>query len=284
MKIEIIFRKALLVAIVATLIVSTATAATTTVYASHSDKKTGKSSIPPITFPSGKSSDNSHSSSDQSSSKSNPQQPTTLAGGSDNNPAPSTSTTPSGKNEGPTGATPKCTGDTIESCPIPPGEDLGTNCPSGATVVNGRCTVQGNPFPVHCPSGVTVFGLNTKCPPPPSDCKDGSIVTFFNNCHLQKDCFKVPFGVDTSRIVCIHSRTVVHNTHTTIIQQVPTATSPNDVNLMIVTTCTADQNNGVLSGNLAALCDSTITMMHNDGLDAQLPQVDMYLKARGLLQ
>jgi hypothetical protein len=53
---------------------------------------------------------------------------------------------------------------------------------------------------------------------------------------------------------------------------------------MIVTTCTADQNNGILNGNLAALCDSTITMMHNDGLDAQLPQVDLYLKARGLLQ
>jgi hypothetical protein len=71
---------------------------------------------------------------------------------------------------------------------------------------------------------------------------------------------------------------VTHNT----IQQVPVAT--NDINLLLVTTCTADENNGVLSGNLAALCDASITMMHDDGVNAQLPQVDMYLKARGLLQ
>lgn len=52
--------------------------------------------------------------------------------------------------------------------------------------------------------------------------------------------------------------------------------------LGIVTICTADQNNGISNGNLTAICDSSITMMHNNGLDAQLPQVDMYLKQEKL--
>jgi hypothetical protein len=111
----------------------------------------------------------------------------------------------------------------------------------------------------------------------PIKCPEGTILV---DGKCRKDCHKV----DNSTVIeCqgpSHTRTIVRNT----IQQVPLATNTNDINLMIVTTCTADQNNGILNGNLAALCDSTITMMHNDGLDAQLPQVDLYLKARGLLQ
>lgn len=80
----------------------------------------------------------------------------------------------------------------------------------------------------------------------------------------------------TTNIKCIVHKTVVrHNT----IQQVGTT----DVNLFIVTSCTTDFNDGTLKGELATLCDTSITMMHNEGYNSQLPQVDMYLKARGLL-
>ena len=123
---------------------------------------------------------------------------------------------------------------------------------------------------------------NGTCPPPPPPgptiCKKGEVMisekcVSLGSCHLIDNGtkFECPEGGGHTTII---ERNTIH--------QVPITT--NDINLMIVTTCTADQNNGVLNGNLAALCDSTITMMHNDGLDAQLPQVDLYLKARGLLQ
>ena len=88
---------------------------------------------------------------------------------------------------------------------------------------------------------------------------------------------------NSTEIIC--HKIIEHNTHTTVTQIVlGLAANTNNINLFLVTTFTADQNSDVLNENLAALCNSTITMMHNDGLDSQLPQVDMYLKARGLLQ
>jgi hypothetical protein len=117
-------------------------------------------------------------------------------------------------------------------------------------------------------------------PPGPTPCKKGEVLingkcVSLGSCHLIDNGTKFECSEEGG-----HTTIIERNT----IQQVPIITSTNDINLFIVTTCTADQNNGVLNGNLAALCDSTITMMHNDGLDAQLPQVDLYLKARGLLQ
>lgn len=112
---------------------------------------------------------------------------------------------------------------------------------------------------------------------PGGDCKKGNMTT---TCppspppKLPKECHAV--GNNTLCIIH-HIRTVTHNT----VQQVPVTT--NDINLFIVTSCTNDANDGTLKGELATLCDTSITMMHNEGLDAQLPQVDMYLKARGLL-
>ncbi len=128
-----------------------------------------------------------------------------------------------------------------------------------------------NPTPQPCKG-------NGTCPPPPPTCKKGEVL-INGKCVSLGSCRLIDNG---TKFECPegggHTTIIERNT----IQQIQTTT--NDINLMIVTTCTADQNNGVLNGNLAALCDSTITMMHNDGLNAQLPQVDMYLKARGLLQ
>jgi hypothetical protein len=41
---------------------------------------------------------------------------------------------------------------------------------------------------------------------------------------------------------------------------------------------------GQLTGQIATLCDTGITLMHNQGLAATIPQIDQYLKARGLLE
>ncbi len=123
---------------------------------------------------------------------------------------------------------------------------------------------------------------NGTCPPPPPPppiCKKGEVL-INGKCVSLGSCRLIDNG---TKFECPegggHTTIIERNT----IQQLPVITSTSDINLFLVTTCTADQNNGVLNGNLAALCDSTITMMHNDGLGAQLPQVDLYLKARGLL-
>jgi hypothetical protein len=168
--------------------------------------------------------------------------------------------------------------------PNPPPSPPPPTCPNGGQPdSSGKCPPSPPP-PGPCPNGAQP-DKNGKCPPLPN-CKDGQgwIAGRPPPCKVPKGCFIHGMFVDGIRVVCPshHTTVIVHNTHTTTVQQVPTNT--NDINLMLVTTCTADQNNVVLNGNLAALCDSTITMMHNDGLDAQLPQVDLYLKARGLLQ
>ena len=135
------------------------------------------------------------------------------------------------------------------------------------------------PSPSPPPQPCKGNGTCTPPPPPgPTPCKKGEVM-INGKCVSLGSCRLIDNG---TKFECPegggHTTIIERNT----IQQVPTTT--NDINLIIVTTCTAYQNNGVLNGNLAALCDSTITMMHNDGLDAQLPQVDLYLKARGLLQ
>jgi hypothetical protein len=134
-----------------------------------------------------------------------------------------------------------------------------------------------------CGDGPTTCAPSEKCIIPIAGggnggkCNRGNGTSF---CPPPRDCVKI----NNMTIIC-KPRIVEHNTQTTITQLVPgLAANTNHVNLFLVTTCTADQNNGVLNGNLAALCDASITMMHDDGLDAQLPQVDLYLKARGLLQ
>jgi hypothetical protein len=241
----------LLAAVVATMVASP-TSTTTMVYASHHSSGSGSDSSSGSNGSSDKSSDKSGSGGNKPS-----EQPSTLTGGSNTNPPsnPQPPYNPSQPNiQGPTNPpiipntqqpspTNQCTGKDVNSCPIPQGENLGTNCPPNATVVDGRCTLQGNPFPVNCPGGGVVYGLNAKCPPI-HECKGGEIfVLDHKTCELNKDCFIVRNGIDTQRVVCVHSKTVVHNIHTTTIQQVPAlAANANDINLMLVTTCTADFN------------------------------------------
>jgi hypothetical protein len=143
-------------------------------------------------------------------------------------------------------------GDGPTTCP--PGEKCGPTIPVGCQAPS-NCPVPPEPPLKQCPNGQII--TTGTCPPLPKQCKE------FSNGTLVK---------------CVFTKTIVHK------QTVGTSTNTNDVNLFILTTCTADFNNNALNTAMAALCDSTITMMHNDGLDAQLPQVDMYLKARGLLQ
>jgi hypothetical protein len=113
-------------------------------------------------------------------------------------------------------------------------------------------------------------------PPEPPPCKHD------DHCP-PKECFF--HEQNCPRIIVIKKE--VHESHSSspkvIVQQQPYIGNNNDVNLQLVTVCTADYNSGILNSQTQALCDSTITMMHNDGLNAQLPQVDLYLKARGLL-
>ena len=135
------------------------------------------------------------------------------------------------------------------------------------------------PSPSPAPQPCKGNGTCPSPPPGPTPCKKNEVMingkcVSLGLCHLIDNGtrFECPEGGGHTKII-----------ERSTIQQVPVITSTNDINLFLVTTCTADFNNHILNGNLAALCDSTITMMHNDGLDAQLPQVDLYLKARGLL-
>lgn len=169
----------------------------------------------------------------------------------------------------PDGSTPDKDG----KCPTTPTPPPPTPCPSGTQAdKTGKCV----PSPIPCPKG-TELDKTGKCVP--ILCPEGSVLV---DGRCQPHCHLIRNGTE---VLCIrpgqsHTTVIEHNT----VQQVPLTANTNNINLVIVTTCTADQNNGVLNGNLAALCDSTITMMHNYGLNSQLPQVDMYLKARGLLQ
>lgn len=237
---------------------------------SQSDQKTSSSQTP-------SSSDNNPPSNSPPPTNNNPPPST------DNNPppTPSTPTTPTNNNP------PPCTSDPSQCNPNPPNPGAGQNCPPGSIIIHGHCVVKGKPFPHQCPSGITLFGLNSKCPQIfPPKCRDGDgFVVGQRHCEVPRDCSIIPVGVDGARVVCPpHHRTViVHNTHTTTIVQQPVSTI-SDLNLFIVTSCTADFNNGQFPATTATLCDTSIIMMHNQGLNSQLPQVDLYLKARGLLQ
>jgi hypothetical protein len=83
---------------------------------------------------------------------------------------------------------------------------------------------------------------------------------------------------NNSKIVC-PPRTIIHNT----IVKESTAGSY-EADIFVVTSCTTDLNDSDLKGNLATLCDTAIILMHKEGLNSQIPQIDVYLKGRGLLQ
>ena len=71
----------------------------------------------------------------------------------------------------------------------------------------------------------------------------------------------------------------------TVVKHVPvTQTTIDDANLFLVTSCMNFATDGQLTGQIAILCDTGITLMHNQGLAATIPQIDQYLKARGLLE
>lgn len=256
----------ILLAVVVITMVASITSAATTAYASHhssgSSDKSGSSS--------GGSNGGSGSGS-QGSQGINPPPATTPPPNPPPNPLPNPSST-----KCPDGSTPDSSGKCPQTVPPPP-----TPCPNGAQPdKNGNCPPP--PPPKLCPDGS--IPVNGKCPSI-HECKNGQVfIAGHRPCEVSKDCFTVGVGIDGIRVVC--PTIVVHNTHTTVVQQAPpvATTNTNDINLLIVTTCTADFNDNQFPSSTAALCDSTITMMHNDGLDAQLPQVDLYLKARGLLQ
>lgn len=161
-----------------------------------------------------------------------------------------------------------------------------TDNPSSSS--NAPSSTPNTPSTDNTPSSIPSTPSPTTTPTPPVTptptpvvklCSDGSHPDKDGKCptHLPENCKKVDNG---TVIFCrgeTHTRTIVHNT----IQQVPVTST--DINLFIVTSCTSDFNNGQLKGDLATLCDTSITMMHNEGLNSQLPQVDMYLKSRGLL-
>jgi hypothetical protein len=288
-RMKVIFN-AMLVAVIVGILV-TSTSAVTTVYASN--HRSGPDSS---TSGGSKGSDTSGSSSSSSSSSSGPSESQSSGSGitlPPSGPAGGQSSGTSGSGPNPSGPLPSPPGQpqSLTTCPnggqpdssgkCPPITPPKTTCPPGKRDIGGKCEQILEPHP--CPG---VVGLTLgPCPPVhtctndikpclPRQCPDGHIVFGDTPCPpLPKECHVFNNG---TRVFCVFHKTVVHKT----VQQ---PTTYNDVNLFIVTTCTADKNNGVLSGNLAAMCDSTITMMHNDGLDAQLPQVDMYLKARGLL-
>lgn len=71
---------------------------------------------------------------------------------------------------------------------------------------------------------------------------------------------------------------------TTVVKHVPvTQTTINDANLFLVTSCMNFATDRNLKDQIGILYDTGISLMHNEGLAASVPQIDQYLKLRGLL-